>query len=168
MNLRRFVLPMLSMLMIAAFALSAHALGPGSKAPPIALKDLSGKSFAWGSLSGKVVLVDFWASWCAPCKQELPVLQGLYKKYKARGFEVVGINQDEERANAEKFLRRSPLSFPVLHDAGRSVASAYAPQKMPSSYLIDRRGLVRHVHAGFKASDAEALEREISALLDAK
>lgn len=168
MNARRFAFPFLSIVLIAAFAVTAHALGPGSKAPPIALKDFSGKSFAWGALSGKVVLVDFWASWCAPCKQELPVLEGLYKKYKSRGFEVVGVNQDEDRGNADKFLRRSPLSFLVLHDAGRTVAAAYAPQKMPSSYLIDRKGLVRYVHAGFKASDAAALEKEISALLDAK
>jgi len=168
MKLRRFLLPFVSVILIATFALDARALGPGSKAPPISLKDLSGKAFAWSALSGKVVLVDFWASWCAPCKQELPVLEGLYKKYRARGFEIVAVNQDEERTNAEKFLRRAPLSFPVLHDADRSVAASYAPQKMPSSYLIDKHGLVRHVHAGFKASDADALEREIAALLDAK
>ena len=103
-----------------------------------------------------------------PASRSCPLLENLYKKYRSRGFEVVGVNQDEDRANADKFLRRSPLSFLVLHDAGRVAAGAYAPQKMPSSYLIDRKGLVRHVHAGFKASDAAVLEKEISALLDAK
>ena len=168
MNARRFVVSFVLAVSLAGIALTAQALGPGSKAPAIALKDFAGKDFAWSSLSGKVVLVDFWASWCAPCKQELPVLEALYKKYKGRGFEIIGVNQDEDRGNAEKFLRRSPLSFVVLHDAQRAVAAAYAPQKMPSSYLIDRRGLVRYVHAGFKASDAEQLEKEIRGLLDAK
>jgi thiol-disulfide isomerase/thioredoxin len=166
---RRFALSVLvTMITLAASAMTAHALGPGSRAPAIQLKDLSGKDFRWGALSGKVVLVDFWASWCGPCKQELPVLEELYKKYRARGFEVIGINQDEDPANASKFLRRSPLSFAVLHDRGRSVAAAYAPQKMPSSYLIDRQGLVRYVHAGFKADDVAGLEREINTLLAAK
>lgn len=155
-------------LLLSLGAASAHALGTGGKAPPITLKNLQGQAYDWGAVSGKVVLVDFWASWCAPCKEELPVLDKLYQKYRARGLEVIGVNQDENVENAAKFLRRSKLSFPVLHDANRSVAAAYAPTKMPSSYLIDRRGLIRFVHAGFKASDADALEREIVQLLDAK
>jgi thiol-disulfide isomerase/thioredoxin len=168
MILRRLLSTCLTVAVLLALAVSAQALGPGSKAPAVELKDLSGKSFGWGALSGKVVLVDFWASWCAPCKEELPVLEALYKKYRGRGFEIVGINQDEDPANASKFLRRAPLSFPILHDAKRAAAGSYSPSKMPSSYLIDRRGLVRYVHAGFKAGDAADLEREINALLDAK
>ncbi len=155
-------------LLLCTFAVSAKALAPGGKAPPVSLKDMSGKAYDWKTTSGKVVVVDFWASWCAPCKEELPVLDALYKKYRERGLEVIGVNQDENLENAAKFLRRSPLSFPVLHDAKREVAAAYAPTKMPSSYLIDRNGLVRFVHAGFKASDAAALEREILSLLNAK
>ena len=151
--------------MVFALAASAGALSVGSKAPEIDLADLSGKVVKVSDLKGKVVLVDFWASWCAPCREELPVLEALHKKYAAQGLVVVGVNGDSERANMDKFLRRTKLSFRVVHDAARGVAARYAPTKMPSSYVIDRNGLVRHVHAGFKANDAEALESEIKALL---
>ncbi len=151
--------------MVFALAASAGALSVGSKAPEIDLADLSGKVVKVSDLKGKVVLVDFWASWCAPCREELPVLEALHKKYAAQGLVVVGVNGDSERANLDQCLRRTKLSFRVVHDAARGVAARYAPTKMPSSYVIDRNGLVRHVHAGFKANDAEALESEIKALL---
>jgi cytochrome c biogenesis protein CcmG, thiol:disulfide interchange protein DsbE len=165
---RRFRVLLLAVSLVAAAAFDAQALGAGTKAPNIELSDLSGKPFRLSSFAGKVVLVDFWASWCGPCREELPVLENLYKKYRAKGFEVIGVNQDQDPANASKFLRRTPLSFTVLHDAKRSVAGAYGPDKMPSSYLIDRHGLVRYVHPGFRASDAAGLEREINALLEAR
>jgi peroxiredoxin len=151
--------------MVLAIAGSAVALSVGSKAPEIDLADRDGKVVKVSELKGKVVLVDFWASWCAPCREELPVLEALHKKYAAQGLVVVGVNGDNDRANMDKFLRRTKLSFRVVHDSARGVAARYAPTKMPSSYLIDRAGLVRHVHAGFKANDAEVLEREIKALL---
>jgi peroxiredoxin len=168
MSFRQWMVFFLAVCLGSGAALRAHALGAGTKAPNIELKDLSGKAFKLSGLAGKVVLVDFWASWCAPCKQELPVLEGLYKKYRDRGLEIVAVSQDEDPQNASKFLKRAPLSFTVVHDAKRAVASAYAPEKMPSSFLIDRKGLVRYVHGGFKASDAAALEREIVSLLEAK
>lgn len=144
---------------------SVSATGTGSMAPEIAAADLDGKGVRLSKLRGKVVLVDFWASWCAPCREELPVLDALYKKYRARGLEVIAVNQDRSRAKLTQFLRRVPLSFPVVHDENGSVAGRYSPPKMPSSYLIDRRGLVRHVQAGFRAKDRAALERQIVDLL---
>lgn len=168
MSFRSLIAFGLSLSLLLGLVPAVHALGAGTKAPSIELQDLSGKAFRSSSLAGKVVLVDFWASWCAPCKEELPALEKLYAKYRARGFEVVAINQDEDPENARKFLRRTPLSFTVVHDAKRAAANAYAPPKMPSSYLIDRRGVIRFVHAGFKASDVAKLEQEIQQLLDAK
>jgi peroxiredoxin len=146
-------------------ALAAGALESGSRAPEIELSDLDGKVVKLGDLKGKVVLVDFWASWCAPCREELPVLEALHKKYAADGLVIVGVNADSERDNMTKFLRRTRLSFRVVHDAERKVAGRYGPSKMPSSYLVDRSGLVRYVHAGYKASDADQLESEIKSLL---
>lgn len=146
----------------------AAAVSDGARAPEIGLVDRAGKQVRIADLKGRVVLVDFWASWCAPCREELPVLEGLYKKHREQGLVVVGVGLDKDADKLTKFLRGSPLSFPVVHDSAGAVAERYAPPKMPSSYLIDRKGLVRKVHAGFKASDKAALEKEIAALLAEK
>ncbi|MEY4509044.1 MAG: hypothetical protein RLZZ450_1166 [Pseudomonadota bacterium] len=147
---------------------TAWAVGDGGRAPEIGLADRDGKVVKLADLKGRVVLVDFWASWCAPCRSELPVLDALYRKYREQGLVVVGVGLDQDPAKLAKFLKASPLSFPVVHDSAGAVADRYAPPKMPSSYLIDKRGVVRKVHAGFKASDKAALERELSALLAEK
>jgi cytochrome c biogenesis protein CcmG, thiol:disulfide interchange protein DsbE len=149
--------------LLAAFG--AAAVETGSKAPEIGLSDQAGKSVTVADLKGKVVLVDFWASWCVPCREELPELEALHKKYAAQGLVVVGVNADSERANMDKFLRRTKLSFRVVFDESRAVAGRYAPRKMPSSYLIDKKGLVRFVHGGYRAGDEKAIESEIQKLL---
>jgi cytochrome c biogenesis protein CcmG, thiol:disulfide interchange protein DsbE len=150
------------------FAEPVAAIGTGSMAPEIGLKDMAGRAVSMRALKGKVVLVDFWASWCAPCREELPVLEALYKKYRGQGFEVVAVNQDQSADNVRKFLNSTPLSFSVVHDRGGSVASRYAPTKMPSSFILDRKGIVRHVHAGFRASERAALDKQIGALVGGK
>jgi peroxiredoxin len=144
---------------------SVAALERGARAPEIGLSDTRGRSINVSEYRGKVVLVDFWASWCAPCREELPVLERLYGRYKARGFVVVGVNVDRSVDNMRDFLRRTRLSFPIVHDAQQHVASRYRPPRMPSSYLVDKQGVIRFVHAGFRASDARSLEREIQQLL---
>ncbi|MET0343506.1 MAG: TlpA disulfide reductase family protein [Polyangiales bacterium] len=153
---------------LALGAPRASAVGEGTRAPEIGLKDASGKPVDLAALKGQVVLVDFWASWCTPCREELPVLEALYKKYREQGLVIVGVGLDKDAKNVSKFLRATPLSFRIVHDADGAVADRYAPAKMPSSYLIDRKGLIRHVHAGFKAADKVVLEREIKALLAEK
>jgi cytochrome c biogenesis protein CcmG/thiol:disulfide interchange protein DsbE len=168
MRVRSVVAVLVGTLLLAAYTPPALAIGAGTVAPEIGLKDLSGRGVRIASLKGKVVLVDFWASWCAPCREELPVLESFYKKYRARGFEIVGVNLDQSPKNVQRFLSGTPLSFRVVHDRGRTVAERYAPAKMPSSFLIDRKGVVRHVHAGFRAADRAALEQQISALLNAR
>jgi thiol-disulfide isomerase/thioredoxin len=165
---RRAVGALVLALVLCAFGGSAQAVGTGSMAPEIGLKDLSGRGVSIAGLKGKVVLVDFWASWCSPCREELPILNALYKKYRERGFEVVAVNQDQSPDKVRSFLSSMPLAFRVVHDGGKAVAGRYAPSKMPTSFLIDRRGIVRHVHAGFRPSDKAALEAQVEGLLRAK
>jgi peroxiredoxin len=142
-----------------------HALSPGEVAPEVGIVDLQGKPVRLAELRGKVVLVDFWASWCAPCREELPWLEKLYTAQKSRGLEIVAVNQDESIDNARRFLQAHPLSFRVAHDVGGKVADRFSPAKMPSSFLVDAKGKVRFVHAGFRAADAKAIEAEVSKLL---
>jgi thiol-disulfide isomerase/thioredoxin len=161
---------LMSSLVLAALVLfeaPAVALDKGQAAPEIALEDLTGKPMKLSDLRGKVVLVDFWASWCAPCRESLPVLETLAKTYRDAGLVVVGINIDKTPELAREFLTKNKLklSFPVLHDKKHEVAASYAPPTMPSSYLIDRKGRVLSVHAGFRKSDAEKLESELNAVL---
>ena len=150
---------------VSMIATSALALEAGERAPEIGLRDLNGRQVTMASLRGKVVLIDFWASWCEPCAQEMPVLERLYAQYRAQGFTVVGVSIDRDVANARTFLGRHRVSFPIVHDGGQQVAGRYRPPRMPSSYIIDRQGVVRHVHAGYRAGDARVFESEIRALL---
>jgi peroxiredoxin len=151
--------------LLAAIPLRAAALEAGEKAPAIAAKDLSGKPVGRAQLAGKVVLVDFWATWCAPCKIELPVLNGLQKKYGARGLVIVAVSVDKDMDNARKFAKKLGLAMPVVHDAKHALAEKFEPPKMPSSYLIDRKGKVRKVYAGYHKGDEVGLEKEIVKLL---
>ncbi len=143
----------------------AAALDAGAKLPEIGQKDLAGKQVTAASLAGKVVVVDFWASWCAPCREELPMLNGLYKKYSGQGLVVVGVSVDKDLDNIQKFIAKMPLAFPLVHDSDHQISSRYAPPRMPSSYIVDRKGIVRYVHAGYRAADAADFETQIKTLL---
>jgi thiol-disulfide isomerase/thioredoxin len=147
----------------AAWALETGAPLPSVSAP--ALDDPAHKvSFA--DAKGSVVYVDFWASWCAPCRQSMPVLQSMQQRYGARGFRVIGVNKDVSAADAHRFLRTVPVGFTLVQDPGDALAHAFDVKAMPSGYLADRHGVIRFVHRGFTADSEAALEREILSLLD--
>lgn len=114
---------------------------------------------------GKVVYLDFWASWCAPCKASFPVLNGWHQQYASKGFMVLGVNVDETSEAMQTFLKKNNVSFPVVRDAAHKLVSAANVSTMPSSFIIDRRGVIRHAHTGFHARDAAAVSAQITALL---
>jgi thiol-disulfide isomerase/thioredoxin len=145
----------------------AHALEPGAAAPAMSALPLgaSAPAIELAALRGKVVYVDFWASWCVPCRLSMPRLDALHRKHGARGFTVVGINKDAAVADARRFLERVPVGFLLAQDGSDALAKAFGVKAMPSGYLIDRRGIVRRVHRGFTSETAAALEREIEQLL---
>lgn len=148
-----------------AFAVPASAVDSGRRAPEFSLTDLSGNPVQLSQLRGKVVVVDFWASWCEPCRQALPELEQIYQRHQEAGLVVVGVNVDRDAANARSFLRRTRVSFPVVHDEGQRVAGQYRPPRMPSTFVIDRQGVVRHVHAGYRNGDGARIETAIRSLL---
>lgn len=145
----------------------ARALDAGARAPEIGLASVAngGGQINLAGLRGQVFVVDFWASWCAPCADEMPVLERLYTTHRQNGFTIIGVSQDSAESNIQTFLRRIPVSFPIVLDNAHAVAGRYSPPRMPTSYIVDRRGIVRHVHAGFRSSDAGAIEREVAALV---
>lgn len=116
-------------------------------------------------LNGKVVYVDFWASWCKPCKKSFPWLNEMQKKYEKQGLVVLGINLDEDKSQAEAFLKKVPAGFKIAYDPEGKSAKDFHVQGMPSSYLVDREGYVVNRHVGFREKDAEALEQHILELL---
>jgi cytochrome c biogenesis protein CcmG/thiol:disulfide interchange protein DsbE len=142
-------------------AVSASA-AVGQPLPPLELHDLDGKAWPLQSLHGRVVLLDVWASWCGPCREELPLLDEIAGRVQGRGIDIVAVSIDEDRGAAEELLRARPSwRLRVAHDPEGRLPKALRPPKMPSSYVIDRNGVLRRVHAGFAREDAARLEAEL-------
>ena len=159
-------------LLVAALAVlpAAHAVDVGQRMPAIPVAaplEKDGPPIDFATYRGKVLYVDFWASWCVPCRTSMPALESLYKKYGDKGFVVVGVNKDDRITDARRFLEKYPATFPLAADADEKVVRAFTVPAMPSGYLIDRGGVVRRVHTGFTADTAASLEREIQDLLKA-
>lgn len=145
---------------------SALALAPASHAPALSGPYLNRSgSLSGEELKGKVVYVDFWASWCGPCRASFPVLDKLYGQHKDQGFVVVGINQDDQAGDARSFMARLPVGFPLIADPEHRLAEAFDVKGMPSAVLIDRKGIVRHVHRGFRSGDEKDIAARIEKLL---
>lgn len=143
----------------------AGAVEVGSPAPTYSLPSANGKVDT-ASLKGKLVYVDFWASWCVPCKQSFPWMNELQAKYGERGLHVLAINVDGKQADADKFLAQVPAKFQVAFDSAGQTPKQFAVKAMPTSYLVDGEGRVVYVHAGFRESDQKAIEAAVVAALD--
>jgi thiol-disulfide isomerase/thioredoxin len=141
----------------------------GQPAPDLLLTALNGgKNIRLSELKGKVVLLDVWASWCAPCKEELPMLDDMAARLRKKGVEIVAVSVDENRQDAEAFVQERPSwSIQLAHDPEGKVPGALQPPKMPSSYVIDRAGVIRDANFGFSRDDAEKIEARLVELADA-
>ena len=134
----------------------------GAPLPEIKVDSLGGKTIDVASYRGRVLLLDVWASWCGPCKQELPMLDAMAKRLKGQGIDVLAVSVDQERANVEKFLKgHGHWALTIAHDPAGAIAERLQPDKMPTSYVVDRSGIVRYVNAGFVPDDAAIIERRL-------
>lgn len=117
---------------------------------------------------GQVLYVDFWASWCGPCAKSFPFLNEMHQQLKDQGLQIVGVNLDEDVDDAKAFLAKYPASFTVVADVSKQCAKDFGVKAMPSSYIIDRKGIIHHVHLGFRPGEAEELKALVEKLLGEK
>jgi alkyl hydroperoxide reductase subunit AhpC len=147
---------------------TVHAIAgeiPAKDATDFTLKSLSGDNIRLREQMGDVILLNFWASWCGPCREEMPELEKLQQKYQALGFKVMGVNVETSPDKARDFLKNISVSFPIVLDTEQSVSKSYAVQAMPTTYLIDRQGKLRFLHKGYEKGTAEIYETHIKKLI---
>ncbi|MEK6758831.1 MAG: TlpA disulfide reductase family protein [Deltaproteobacteria bacterium] len=137
-------------------------------APPFTLMDINGRAVSLSSFKGKVVFIDFWASWCPPCKVEFPELIRLMERYNGEDVALLAVNVDQKRSHAVDFLKKFsviPASFHLLLDGESQVIKIYNASAMPTSFILDKNGVVRHIHFGYRETDRKKWIEEIDTLL---
>ncbi len=142
-----------TLFLAATLATPAVDAVASTAAGDFALPTRDGGTVHLSELRGQVVMINFWASWCGPCRQEMPLLQQLYGKYEPLGFTLLGVNVEPDSTQAQDWLKKVPVTFPILFDRDNKVSAQFGVEAMPSTVLIDREGNVRHVHRGYKAGD---------------
>lgn len=148
----------------AASSLASSGL-TGQPAPDFALKSSSGDNLRLSEHRGDVVMVNFWATWCGPCRQEMPLLDELYSRYQRVGFSLLGVNIDDNSSKAMNMISELGVSFPVLFDSRKEVSKLYDVDAMPVTVIIDREGTIRYVHQGYKPGYEEMYLDQIRSLL---
>jgi thiol-disulfide isomerase/thioredoxin len=157
--------PIVTIAAALAVALPALAIPGGSTAPTFILASSGGGEVSLAQYKGQVVMINFWASWCGPCRQEMPLLESIYRKYKQMGFTLLGVNVEPDSQAANEWLKQTPVSFPILYDKDSKVSKLYEVAGMPSTVLIDRGGKLRMLHRGYKSGDENEYLDSIRSLI---
>ena len=150
---------------IPALAAAATALQTGAPAPAFQLNSSAGKPAALADFKGQIVLLNFWASWCGPCRQEMPILEQLNRQYHNKGVTLLGVNVEPDSAAAVNWLKATPVSFPILFDVDSKVSKLYEVEGMPNTVIVDRKGLVRYIHRGYSAGAENDYLNQIRTLI---
>jgi peroxiredoxin len=157
------------LLAMAALAVAGVAAGaavtPSAGAPDFTLPSLDGPNLRLQEQRGRVVMINFWATWCGPCRVEMPHLARLYEKYRGSGFTVLAVNIDEDPHKAASLAKQLGMRFPVLLDSEKKVSRLYDLSTMPSTVLVDRDGRVRYVHRGYRDGYEDTYDKQIRELL---
>ena len=151
----------------AVFASAALAASSSGPAPAFQLSGRGGKTIDLSQFKGQVVMINFWASWCGPCRKEMPLLEDIYKKYKPMGFTMLAVNVEPDTKAADAWLGKlaKPVSFPIAYDVDSKVSKLYKVETMPSTVIVDRKGNVRVLHRGYKTGDENVYLTQIRSLL---
>ena len=160
--MRNLIATLAAVLTLAAPAWAGVA---DAQAPGFTLQSRDGKAVTLGQFKGDVVMINFWASWCGPCRQEMPLLDNIYKQYKDMGFTLLGVNVEPSSHDANAWLMKTPVSYPILYDTKSQVSQLYHVQAMPTTVIIDRKGIVRFVHNGYLPGDENQYTNSIRALI---
>lgn len=161
--IKRITLPLLAGLLFLSGQLLAAA--PQGPAPDFTLKTTSGENVRLSEFRGEVVMINFWASWCAPCRQEMPLLEELYTQYQPLGFTILGVNVEQDSSKALAMLEDIPVSFPIMLDSQSTVSKLYDVVAMPTSILVDRDGNMRYLHHGYKPGYEEQYQQQVRELI---
>jgi thiol-disulfide isomerase/thioredoxin len=157
---------------LLAFAAVCSPTVAASEAPTASSLTLPGRAagspVSLDKLRGRIVMLNFWASWCGPCREEFPLLDQMYKRYRAAGVTIVGVNVEPDSSDAEGFLAHTPVSFPIAFDRDSVASQRFRVDAMPTTVLIDRDGAVRWTHRGYKAGDENEYLDQIRSLLREK
>jgi thiol-disulfide isomerase/thioredoxin len=155
----------LFVLIVHLFFYSALAQGVETGAVAPECPAMSAKNLNAAAFKGKVLLIDFWASWCGPCRQAMPFLNSLHKEHSKDGLEVIGVNVDENTEEAMSLLKTVSVEYPSAFDPKGECPQAFGVKAMPSSYLVDKQGKIRVIHLGFRSEDEASLSKHIAELL---
>jgi len=150
---------------LALSSASAMAIPSKGKAPDFTLKSNRGTNVKLSEHRGQVIMINFWASWCAPCRKEMPLLEELYQRYKDGGFTLLGVNVEEDSSAAKDLLKEIEVSFPILFDSKNSVSQLYNVEAMPSTIIVDRDGNMRFIHKGYQPGYEDEYQKQVRELI---
>ncbi|MBT8138604.1 MAG: TlpA family protein disulfide reductase [Gammaproteobacteria bacterium] len=150
---------------LLSVSIQLHAGSGDNEAPDFTLKSNSGENLRLAEQRGDVVLLNFWASWCGPCRQEMPHLNELQARYEALGLKVYGVNVDESSAEAERAIKSLKIAFPVLFDNSNTVAKLFDIDAMPTTVIIDKNGNMRYLHRGYKSGYENTYDKQVVSLI---
>ena len=150
---------------LLALAVPSFAAAPSVPGPAFTLTGRDGKPVSLSEFKGDVVMINFWASWCGPCRQEMPLLDSIYRQYKSLGFVLLGVNVEPDSKAANAWLKRTPVSYPILYDTQSAVSKLYQVQGMPTTVILGRKGNIRYVHQGYVPGDENGYLNSIRSLL---
>lgn len=160
---RKFAFVAFACCLSLSFKVQAEQLS--GAVPDFTLRSNQGTNIRLQELRGEVVMLNFWASWCGPCRQEMPLMNDIYAKYKDLGFTILAVNVDENQADADRFLDAVPVDFPTLYDSESKVSEMFEVDAMPTTVMIDRDGNKRFLHRGYKPGYENDYAKQVKQLI---